>query len=83
MVATAIVVGRLWIWTSGTVVSVAMMNSRMYLGTHWLSDTVAGALLALGVTLLPWALAHHKCLPRNISSRDQTRRRRGQWEAPT
>jgi undecaprenyl-diphosphatase len=83
MVATAIVVGRLWIWISGTVLSVAMMYSRMYLGAHWLSDTVAGALLALGLTLLLWALAHDKCLARNIARRDQTRRTRGQREAPS
>ncbi|WP_288024595.1 phosphatase PAP2 family protein [Arthrobacter sp.] len=83
MVATAIVVGRLWIWISGTVLSVAMMYSRMYLGAHWLSDTVAGALLALGVTLLLWALARDKCHARNIARRDQTRRTRGQREAPS
>lgn len=83
MVATAIVVGRLWIWISGTVLSVAMMYSRMYLGAHWLSDTVAGALLALGVTLLLWTLAHDKCLARNIARRDKTRRTRGQREAPS
>ncbi|RAN70704.1 hypothetical protein B5P43_35075 [Bacillus sp. SRB_336] len=83
MVATAIVVGRLWMWISGTVLSAAMMYSRMYLGAHWLSDTIAGALLALGVTLLLWALAHDKCLARYMARRDQTRRTGGQREAPS
>lgn len=49
---TAIVLARMWVWISGALLSVLMMLSRTYLGAHWLSDTVAGALLAIGVTLL-------------------------------
>lgn len=65
MVATAVVLGRLWMWVSGAILSVAMMYSRMYLGAHWLSDTIAGALLGLGLTLLLWCLVRHKCLIRH------------------
>jgi len=40
------------------VLTLAMMWSRTDLSVHWLSDTVAGALLGTGVTLvLYWAMA--------------------------
>ncbi len=65
MVVTAIVIGRLWIWISGAILSVAMMYSRTYLGAHWFSDTVAGALLGVGLTLLLWVAVRDKCLGRN------------------
>lgn len=61
MLTTAIVLGRLWFWISGAILSVAMMYSRTYLGVHWLSDTVAGALLGAGLTLLLWAIVKDKC----------------------
>lgn len=67
MVVTAVVLGRLWMWVSGAILSVAMMYSRTYLGVHWASDTIAGALLGAGVTLLLWALLRDKCLGRNIN----------------
>lgn len=60
MLVTAVVVGRTWIWVSGAILSVAMMYSRTYLGAHWLSDTVAGALLGVGLTLLLWAVVPSK-----------------------
>lgn len=66
MLVTAVVLGTTWMWVSGAILSVAMMYSRTYLGAHWLSDTVAGALLGAGLTLLVWAFAKDKCLPRNI-----------------
>ncbi|NVM99459.1 phosphatase PAP2 family protein [Arthrobacter sp. SDTb3-6] len=69
MVATAVALGRLWMWASGAVLSVAMIYSRMYLGAHWLSDTIAGALLGLGLTLLLWALARDTCLERHVVQR--------------
>lgn len=65
-VVTAVVIGRLWLWISAAVLSVAMMYSRTYLGAHWLSDTIAGALLGVGLTLLLWAAVRDKCLVRHI-----------------
>jgi len=65
MVCTAIVIGRLWMWLSGAILSVAMMYSRTYLGAHWISDTVAGALLGAGLALLLWAAVRDKCLERH------------------
>lgn len=56
MLATALVIGRLWMWISAAILSVAMIYSRTYLGAHWLSDTVAGALLAIGFVTLLWGL---------------------------
>ncbi|HZK59394.1 MAG TPA: phosphatase PAP2 family protein, partial [Cryobacterium sp.] len=32
-----------------------MMLSRTYLGAHWLSDTVGGLLLGIGVAIVVWA----------------------------
>lgn len=69
MVSTAIVVGRLWMWISGAILSVAMMYSRMYLGAHWFSDTVAGLLLGAGLTILLWGLMQNKYLEGYISAR--------------
>ncbi|WP_104090812.1 phosphatase PAP2 family protein [Arthrobacter sp. GMC3] len=67
MVTTAVVLGKLWMWISGAILSVAMMYSRTYLGAHWISDTIAGALLGIGVTLLLWAAMQDKCLRRYAS----------------
>lgn len=67
MVVTSVVLGRMWMWVSGSILGVAMMFSRTYLGAHWLSDTVGGALLGVGLTLLLWALVKDKCLQRNVS----------------
>lgn len=66
MVTTAVVLGKVWMWISGAILSVAMMYSRTYLGAHWVSDTIAGALLGVGVTLLLWVALKDKCLGGNI-----------------
>lgn len=66
MVVTAVLLGRLWIWVSGSILSLTMMFSRTYVGAHWLTDTLAGALLGAALALLLWALLRHKCLPGNI-----------------
>ena len=58
---------RLALFTAGAILSLAMMYSHTYLVVHWLSDTVAGAMLGVGVTSLLWAAMSNKYLPRNIS----------------
>ncbi len=54
-VALAFVVGRTWVWYAGCVWVVLMALSRTYLGAHWVSDTVGGALLGAAVAVLLWA----------------------------
>ncbi|MGR0318641.1 phosphatase PAP2 family protein [Agromyces sp. ZXT2-3] len=57
LIATALglVFMRTWVWVAGIAWTVLMMLSRMYLGAHWLSDTVGGALVGAGVALIVWA----------------------------
>jgi membrane-associated phospholipid phosphatase len=52
----ALLLGRWWIAIAGAVYVVLMALSRTYLGAHWLSDTVGGALLGASVALAAWAL---------------------------
>ncbi|MET7842570.1 phosphatase PAP2 family protein [Streptomyces sp. NPDC005356] len=66
MAMTVVVIGvvfvpvhrrRLW-WPVGAVLTAAMMWSRTWVHAHWLSDTVAGAMVGCGTTLLvTWAMA--------------------------
>jgi len=61
--ATVVLVGalltgtarRIW-WGFGAILTVIMGWSRAYLHAHWLTDTLAGALLGAGVALLWWWL---------------------------
>jgi membrane-associated phospholipid phosphatase len=54
-VVLAIILRRTWVWAAGVVYVVLMMLSRTYLGAHWLSDTIGGALLGIGVAVIVWA----------------------------
>lgn len=54
-VALALIFGRVWVWYAGALYTVAMALSRTYLGAHWLSDTVGGALLGAGIAVIVWA----------------------------
>ncbi len=54
-VALALIVGRAWVWYAGSVWVVLMALSRTYLGAHWVSDTVGGALLGAAVAVMLWA----------------------------
>ncbi|WP_338081373.1 phosphatase PAP2 family protein, partial [Agromyces aureus] len=54
-VALGIIVPRVWVWVAGAIYTVLMAISRTYLGVHWLTDTIGGALVGAGVALLLWA----------------------------
>ncbi len=60
-----------WVWLAAAVYTATMMFSRTYLGAHWLSDTIGGLLLGIGLTLLIWAP-----LASRIDGERQLRRRR-------
>lgn len=45
---------RWWAWMLALAYIVAMALSRTYLGVHWLTDTIAGAVLGAGVAVLVW-----------------------------
>jgi undecaprenyl-diphosphatase len=50
-----IIFARAWIWAAGVAYTIAMMLSRTYLGAHWISDTIGGALLGAGIAVVVWA----------------------------
>lgn len=54
-VALALVLARTWVWFAGAAYVVLMALSRTYLGVHWLSDTIGGALVGAAVAVLVWA----------------------------
>ncbi|MGR2753372.1 phosphatase PAP2 family protein [Agromyces arachidis] len=53
-VALGIIVPRLWVWITGAVYTLLMAVSRTYLGVHWVTDTIGGALIGAGVALVVW-----------------------------
>lgn len=55
-VALALVFQRAWLWVVAVAWIVLMALSRTYLGAHWVSDTVGGAVLGAAVAVLVWAL---------------------------
>ncbi|MBM7829788.1 undecaprenyl-diphosphatase [Agromyces cerinus] len=54
-VVMGMIVPRTWVWVLGAVYTALMAYSRTYLGAHWLTDTLGGALAGAGVALLLWA----------------------------
>lgn len=50
-----IILARWWIWAAGAIYTIAMMLSRTYLGAHWISDTIGGVLMGVGVAVIVWA----------------------------
>jgi undecaprenyl-diphosphatase len=55
-VSLGLLLRRAWVWVLGMLYLVAMALTRTYLGAHWLTDTLGGALLGAGVALLAWCL---------------------------
>lgn len=53
-VTLGILYSRAWVWAAGAVYTVGMMASRTYVGAHWISDTVGGLLVGVGVAVIIW-----------------------------
>ncbi|MEO6504838.1 MAG: phosphatase PAP2 family protein [Terrimesophilobacter sp.] len=54
-VVLGVILRRGWVWAAGIAYTVLMMLSRTYLGAHWASDTIGGALVGAGVAVIVWA----------------------------
>ncbi|MBT2499058.1 phosphatase PAP2 family protein [Agromyces sp. ISL-38] len=54
--AIAVIVPTVWVYVVGAAYTVLMAVSRTYLGAHWVTDTIGGALVGVGVALVLWAL---------------------------
>lgn len=54
-VSLALIFARVWIWYAGVAYTILMAFSRTYLGAHWLSDTIGGALIGAGIAVIVWA----------------------------
>src|SRR3954451_19394498 len=50
-----IIFWRTWVWIVGAAYTLLMMLSRTYLGAHWISDTVGGMLVGVGLAVIIWA----------------------------
>ena len=67
-VVLGIILHRWWVWFAGVAFVVLMALSRTYLGAHWVSDTVGGALIGVGIAVIVWAPLAHR-LEREWNSR--------------
>ncbi len=72
-VLATVLVARWWVAVAGAVYVVLMALSRTYLGAHWITDTIGGALLGASVALLGWAVL----APRLRKERESPRPREG------
>jgi undecaprenyl-diphosphatase len=55
-VTLGIIVPRVWVWVVGAIYTLLMAISRTYLGAHWITDTIGGALVGAGAALLVWTV---------------------------
>lgn len=55
VVVLAIILNRWWVWFAGVAYVILMALSRTYLGAHWVSDTIGGALVGAGIAVIVWA----------------------------
>lgn len=53
--ALGILFPRVWVFIAGLIYTALMMFSRTYLGAHWLTDTIGGLLVGVGVAVIVWA----------------------------
>lgn len=72
-VLAAVLLARWWIGVAGAAYVVLMALSRTYLGAHWITDTIGGALLGVAFALGAWAIAG----PALHRERERARRVRG------
>jgi undecaprenyl-diphosphatase len=54
-VVLGILLARTWVWVVGAAYVLLMALSRTYLGAHWVTDTIGGALVGVAVAVLLWA----------------------------
>lgn len=66
--------GRWWVWVVGAAYIVAMALARTYLGAHWITDTIGGALIGIAVAVMV-------AVPFAVKLGEEPRRRRGTPEA--
>lgn len=60
VVLLALLLRRRWIAIAGVCYVAAMALSRTYLGAHWVTDTIGGALVGTGMGVLVWVLFARK-----------------------